>query len=323
MSQVAIVFTIIIAALALFIWNRIPAVIVGIAVSLALLFTGILSGNEAVAGFGDPVVVLIAGLFVVGAGLEAAGVTTWAGQLLVEKAGASRTRLMILVFLLVAIFTATISVNGTVAALLPVGVVVALRMKMPTSQLLLPLCFSSHSAVMLTLIGAPLNILGSNAAEEAGYGGIAFFAFAVAGIPMMLGSWAIMILTQRFLLPHRNGGSLPPDFSEHARTLVEQYRLEDGLQRLRVRSSSPFVGAPRGAVDLKDHPGLSLVGIEEGETGSPCNGPSSPRATCCWCAATRMPRAGSPPTSTWRSAPKWAPRPSPRRSSIAAQASPR
>jgi di/tricarboxylate transporter len=274
MSEVTIVFTIIIAALALFIWNRVSAVIVGIGVSLALLFTGILSGNEAVAGFGDPTVVLIAGLFVVGAGLEAAGVTTWAGQLLVERAGESRARLMILMFLMAAIFTATISVNGTVAALLPVGVVVALRMGMPTSQLLLPLCFSAHSAVMLTLIGAPLNILGSNAAREAGYGAIGFFEFAVAGIPMLLGSWVIMILTQRFLLPHRSGNSLPADFSQHARTLVEQYRIEDGVHRLRVRPSSPYIGAPRGEVDLKDHPDLSLVAIEEGEQGKPLQRPA-------------------------------------------------
>jgi di/tricarboxylate transporter len=274
MSEVTIVFTIIIVALALFIWNRVPAVIVGIAVSLALLFTGILSGNEAVAGFGDPTVVLIAGLFVVGAGLEAAGVTTWAGQLLVKKAGESRTRLMIFMFLLAAIFTATISVNGTVAALLPVAVVVALRMGMPTSQLLLPLCFSAHSAVMLTLIGAPLNILGSNAAKEAGYGAIGFFEFAVAGIPMLIGSWVIMILTQRFLLPRRNGNSLPADFSQHARTLVEEFRLEDGLHRLRVRSSSPFIGASRETVDLSDHPGLSLVAIEESEPGKPLQRPA-------------------------------------------------
>jgi di/tricarboxylate transporter len=274
LSEVTIVFTIIVAALALFIWNRVSAVIVGIGVSLALLFTGILSGNEAVAGFGDPTVVLIAGLFVVGAGLEAAGVTTWAGQFLVERAGESRTRLMILMFLMAAIFTATISVNGTVAALLPVAVVVALRMGLPTSQLLLPLCFSSHSAVMLTLIGAPLNILGSNAAREAGYGAIGFFEFAVAGIPMLIGSWVIMILTHRFLLPHRSGNSLPPDFSQHARTLVEQYRIEDGLHRLRVRSSSPYIGALRGEVDLGDHPGLSLVAIEESEQGKPLQRPA-------------------------------------------------
>jgi di/tricarboxylate transporter len=80
MSDVTIVFTLIAVALALFIWNKIPAVIVGIGVSLALFFTGILSANEALAGFGDPTVVLVAGLFVISTGLETAGVTTWAAS---------------------------------------------------------------------------------------------------------------------------------------------------------------------------------------------------------------------------------------------------
>ena len=119
MSDVTIAFTLIAVALALFIWNKIPAVIVGIGVSLALFFTGILSANEALSGFGDPTVVLVAGLFVVSTGLEAAGVTTWAGQLLVETSGARRTRAFIFVCLLAALATATVSVNGAVASLLP------------------------------------------------------------------------------------------------------------------------------------------------------------------------------------------------------------
>ena len=263
MSDVTIVFTLIAVALALFIWNKIPAVIVGIGVSLALFFTGILSANEALAGFGDPTVVLVAGLFVVSTGLEAAGVTTWAGQLLVEKSGASRTRAFIFVCLLAAIATATVSVNGAVASLLPVVIVIALRLGVPTSQLLLPLCFATHSASMLTLLGAPLNVIASNMAKDAGYGGIGFFEFAVAGIPIFLGSVVVMLLTQRFLLPHRNGESLPADFSAHAQTLVEQYRLEDGLHRLRVRSTSPYVGKPRGEVDLSNYSGLDIVAIQE------------------------------------------------------------
>jgi di/tricarboxylate transporter len=263
MSDVTIVFTLIAVALALFIWNKIPAVIVGIGVSLALFFTGILSANEALAGFGDPTVVLVAGLFVISTGLETAGVTTWAGQLLVEKSGASQTRAFIFVCLLAALATATVSVNGAVASLLPVVIVIALRLGVPTSQLLLPLCFATHSASMLTLLGAPLNVIASNMAKDAGYGGIGFFEFAVAGIPIFLGSVVVMLLTQRFLLPHRNGESLPADFSAHAQTLVEQYRLEDGLHRLRVRSTSPYVGKPRGEVDLSNYSGLDIVAIQE------------------------------------------------------------
>jgi di/tricarboxylate transporter len=245
-----------------------------IVVALVLFFTGILNVNQAMSGFGDPTVVFIAALFVVGAGLEAAGVTTWAGQLIVEKAGQSRTRLMVLIILVTAIFTATISVNGTVAALLPVAVVVAIRLGIPTSQLLLPLCFASHGSTMLTLIGAPLNVIASNTAAGAGYGYIGFFEFAVAGIPTLLGTAAIILLFGRRLLPERSGASLPADFSAHAQTLVEHYRIGDGAHRLRVRSTSPYVGAPRSEVDLRDYAGFSLVGVQEGDGGRPLARPT-------------------------------------------------
>jgi Na+/H+ antiporter NhaD/arsenite permease-like protein len=59
---------------------------------------------------------------------------------------------------------------------------------------------------------------------------------------------------------------LPANFSAHAQTLVEQYRIEDGLHALRVRASSPYVGRPREAVELKDYSGLSLVAIQESES---------------------------------------------------------
>lgn len=274
MSDATIVFAVILAMLALFIWQRIPAVIVALLASLVLFFTGMVTAGEVLAGLGDPVVILIAGLFIVGAGLEVSGVTTWAGQLLVEKAGGSPTRALLLLMLLAAIATATISVNGTVAALLPMVIVVAVKLGVPTSQLLIPLCFAAHSSTMLTLLGAPLNVIASNTAEDAGYGGIGFFEFAVAGIPMLIGSFIIMLLTQRVLLPHRNGESLPPDFSRHAQTLVEQYRIEDGLHGLRVRSSSPYVGKPRGHVDLQDYAGLTLVAIQEGDAPKPLARPT-------------------------------------------------
>jgi di/tricarboxylate transporter len=274
MSDSVVVFSVIAAALVLFIWNRIPAVVVALGVSLSLFFSGILTGDEVLAGLGDPTVILIAGLFVVGAGLEASGVTTWAGQVLVEKSGGSKTRAFVLLCLLAALATATISVNGTVAALLPMVIVVALRLGEPTSQLLLPLCFAAHSATMLTLLGAPLNIIASNTAKEAGYGPIGFFEFAVAGLPIFIGSVAIMLVTQRFLLPHRSGPSLPADFSAHAQTLVEQYRIDDGLHGLRVRASSPYVGQPGAAVDLKSYQGLSLVMIQDGDGGKPLARPN-------------------------------------------------
>lgn len=266
-QEIAITFGIILGALALFIWNRVPAVIVAIGAALALYFTGILTGPEMLAGFGDPIVVLIAGLFVVAAALEASGVTLWAAQGLISKAGASRNRLMILLMLLAALFCATISVNATVATLLPLVVVVAVRMGVPTSQLLLPMCFATHGGTMLTLIGAPLNIIASNFAAEAGYGGIGFFEFAIAGVPLLLGTMVVIMLLTRYVLPHHNGPSLPADFSKHATTLVEQFRLTSDLKPLRVRETSSLVGQAPAALDLTRYPGLSLVTWEDGDSG--------------------------------------------------------
>jgi di/tricarboxylate transporter len=267
MSGIVIVFVLIIVALILFIWGRVPPVIVAFGVSLTLFFTGILPVEQALAGFGDLVVVLIASLFVIATGLEASGVTAWAGQLLVKQAGESRMRLMIWLMLLAALFTCVISVNGTVAALLPLCVALAVRLRIPTSQLLLPMVFATHGSTMLTLIGAPLNVIASKAAVDGGLRPIGFFEFSVAGIPMLLGTMVIILLTAKWLLPHTNGAALPPDFSQHAKTLIEQYKIEDGLHRLRVRSTSALVGAPREKVDLGPYTGLSLVAIQEAEDG--------------------------------------------------------
>ena len=71
--------------------------------------------------------IFIASLFVVSEALDATGVTAWAGQQLIARAGESRTRLVVLMMLLVAVLTALISVNGSVAALLPVMVVIGDR----------------------------------------------------------------------------------------------------------------------------------------------------------------------------------------------------
>ena len=84
-------------------------------------------------------------------GLDASGVTAWAGQELSARVGESRVRLVVFLMLLVAFLTALISVNGAVAALLPVAVVLAVRLRRPPSQLLMPLAFGAHAGSLLAL----------------------------------------------------------------------------------------------------------------------------------------------------------------------------
>ncbi len=270
MSPIAYTATIIAVTVFLFVWNKLPVVVVAMLTALALWATGVLSLGQALGGFGDPAVIFIASLFVISSGLEITGVTAWAGQLLIRGAGEeSRSRLLVLTMVLVSLLTALISVNGAVAALLPVVVVIAVRLRRNSSQLLMPLVFSAHAGSMLALTGTPVNVLVSEAAIDAQGRGFSFFEFALVGVPLLAGTMAIIVLFGKQLLPERNGATMPADFSQHAKTLVEQYGLATGIYQMRVRASSPLVGASLSEIDLSPYQGLQLVAIQEGETASP------------------------------------------------------
>lgn len=274
MSPIAYTASIIAVAIVLFVWNKIPVVLVAMGTALSLWATGVLTIGQSLSGLGDPAVIFIASLFIVSSGLEVTGVTAWAGQLLIRGAGEeSRTRLLVLTMLLVSLLTALISVNGAVAALLPVVVVIAVRLKRNSSQLLMPLVFAAHAGSMLALTGTPVNVLVSDAANDAGVGEFGFFEFALVGVPLLAGAMVIIVLFGQRLLPERNGATMPADFSRHARTLVEQYGLASGVYQMRVRASSPYVGAASSAIDLADYPGLQLVAVQAGETASPIRRP--------------------------------------------------
>ena len=264
MNDVHVLFLIIAVVIVLFITEKVPVVIVALGTALALYFTGILDFRQALGGLGDPTTIFIASLFVVSAGLEVTGVTAWAGQFLIARAGDSRVRQLVLIMSACSLLTALISLNGAVAALLPVVVVMAVRLSQPPSQLLMPMVFASHAGSILALTGSPVNVLVSEAALEAGTRNFGFFEFALVGVPLLAGTMAILVLLGRKLLPSTSGASMPSDLSRHARTLVEHYRLEGNAFSLRVRPSSPLVGTATAALDLAAYPGLSLIGLKAG-----------------------------------------------------------
>jgi di/tricarboxylate transporter len=243
-SDTTITFLVLAAVVVVFVLDRFPVAIVAVGTSLALWATGVLDLNQALAGFGDPAVVFIAALFVVSESLDATGVTAWAGQQLVARVGESRTRLLVLMLLLVAGLTALISVNGAVAALLPVVVVIAIRLRRPASQLLLPLAFAAHAGSLLTLSGSPVNVIASEFAKDAGAGSFGYFSFALVGLPLVVGTIAIVVLFGERLLPHRSPRSGSRDFSAHARTLVDQYGLDTDADLLTRRSGVAEVVIP-------------------------------------------------------------------------------
>jgi di/tricarboxylate transporter len=249
-SDETITFLILGAVVAVFIWDKLPVAVVAIGVALSLWATGVLDLEQALAGFGDPTVLFIASLFVVSEALDATGVTAWLGQELIDRSGDSRTRVLVLMMVLVSVLTALISVNGSVAALLPVVAVTAVRLRRSPSQLMLPLAFGAHAGSLLALTGSPVNVIVSQSAEDSGVGRFGFFAFGLIGLPLVAGTIAIVVLFGERLLSARTVRAMTRDFSDLARTLVDQYALDHDPETLVSRRSglAEVVIPPRSAL---------------------------------------------------------------------------
>jgi di/tricarboxylate transporter len=253
-----IVATFVILALAIvaFVTSRIPIGIVAVGVALALWATGVITLPQALAGFGDSTVIFIASLFVVSEALDATGVTAWAGQQVIGRAGTARGRLTVIIALMVAVLTAFISINGAVAALLPVVVVVALKAGIAPSRLLIPLAFSASAGSLLALTGTPVNVIVSDAAAGAGGRTFGYFEFALAGLPLVALSIAIMVAFGGRLLPERKADQLvedaPADPQVHAEQLRRSYDVnldtgtfftpEEGVAEVMITPRSVYIG---------------------------------------------------------------------------------
>ncbi|MFD7586212.1 SLC13 family permease, partial [Kitasatospora sp. NPDC059811] len=92
MSDAVLCLLVLAVVIALFVWNRLPVELVALGSALLLPAVGLLPADRVFAGFGDPVVALIAALFVVSTALQATGVTTWAGRALAGGARGPRRR---------------------------------------------------------------------------------------------------------------------------------------------------------------------------------------------------------------------------------------
>lgn len=264
MSDLTITLLILVVAVAFFVWNRIPVGIVALGVALALWATGVLTLEQTLAGFGSPTIVLIASLFVVAEALDAAGITTWAGQQIITHAGESKTRLIVLTMGVGALLAALITPNGAAAALIPMVVVLAIRLNMRPSQLLMPLAFSAHAGSLLMLTGTPINVLVSEAAIDAGVdGGFRFFEFARVGIPLLIGTILIVVLFGSRLLPDRGAKTFTRDLSRLPQTLLRQYIREAELARLHVGPESSLAGQSGRAIDLRPYEDLHLIGVQD------------------------------------------------------------
>ena len=155
-----------------------------------------------------------------------------------------------------------------------------------------------------------MNVIVSDAGADAGVGRFGFFEFALVGVPLVVGTIAIVALLGERLLPSRTARTIGADFSGHARNFVRQYELEHPPEELvtrvrRRRGGDPAAPALIGSLvfpGMVTDSGDLVVLAVHGQARRSSDGAG--RGQCCCCAAPRRrSRAARGPRRARRRAP--------------------
>lgn len=217
-------------------WLR--ADLTALLVMLALIISGILSPAEAFSAFGQPVILIVASVFVIGAALFETGVATLIANQILRFGSRGETMLLFIIILSAAGLTAFLDGLLVVALLLPAVLRVARQANLAPSRLLMPLATTATVGNQLTLIGTTSNLVVSDLLAGQGRPPLGLFSLT----PYALVSVGIVLLW--YIGPGRRflRRELPPERRQPSLAEVEQsYQLDNLLYRLRVRSNSDLI----------------------------------------------------------------------------------
>jgi di/tricarboxylate transporter len=260
--DLALVLLTLTAAIVMFVINRPRMDVVALLVMVMMPFTGIITMNEALAGFADPSIILIAALFVIGEGLVRTGVARRLGDWLDRQAGSSENRLLILLMAAVGGLGSLMSSTAVVAIFIPVVLRISQNRGTAPSRLMMPLSFAALISGMLTLVATAPNLVVNAELIRQGAQGFGFFSFTPFGLPLLALGIVYMLFARRLLATKT---SLPAmaDRRPSLQRWIEQYSLTEREKRARISPGSPLVGKRLDELSFRSA-GVNLLAIERG-----------------------------------------------------------
>jgi di/tricarboxylate transporter len=234
-----------------------PPEIVMLAALLMLVCFQVVPLKDALQGFSNPAMLTIAGLFVIGGGLQATGAVEYLSRWLLGKPKQGTPLLRLIGP--VAALSSFMNNTPLVAFFMPIFVHVARKLRVSPSKLLIPLSYAAVLGGTCTLIGTSTNFVIDGALRAANMPGLGMWEMAWVGVPVTIVGLLYLVTVGQRLLPDRT------DLLEYAESHPREYTLE-----LIVRPACPLIGQTIRQSGLRELPGIYLYAIErEGTRISP------------------------------------------------------
>ncbi len=249
-----------------FISDRFRPDLVALLVMVALPILGLVPAKEALGSFGDPTVVILIAVFILGQALTATGVSHRIATALYRLTQESATRLRI--GLMIAGMMMSLFMNNVTAAavLIPAAMEVARKQKTPPSRLLLPLAYATQLAGMATLF-TTANLIASSLLVAAGYAPFGVLDFLpIGGLVALSGLLYLTLIGWRLLPAHnpteREGKE---EHLQEPQELLEFYALPERLWIVEVQPDSPLAGKSLAESGIGQRWGLCVLAMRGGD----------------------------------------------------------
>jgi di/tricarboxylate transporter len=270
--DIAIVLSILAAAVVFLITEWIPMEVTALLSLGAVALLGLVSPVEALAGFSNPAVVTVWAVFILSGGLTRTGVANVIGNFVLRIAGTRETTMILVIMTTAGVMSAIMNNVAVAALMLPVVMDIARHTGRPPSRLLMPLAYGSLLGGLTTQIGTPPNILVSDALRDAGLTSFTFFDFTPVGLVVMFSGIAFMTFIGRHLLPRRD--VVKESSGNQKKDWQSQYDLQERLFHIRVPRGSVLANKTLAQVRMGSVLGWNVIGITRGDRTVLAPGPT-------------------------------------------------
>lgn len=237
------------AALLLMSSGRFAPHMVMMAALVVLSASGIISADQALAGFSNSGLITVVAMFVVAAGIHhSGGVDLLVNHLLRSPKSVRSAQARIA--LPAALLSGFLNNTPVVATMIPAVHAWSRKIGIAPSKLMIPLSYSAILGGTLTLIGTSTNLVVNGQYQQlTGEAGFSIFSISVVGLPVAIIGLAVMLLVMPRVLPDRK--------DQQKFGSMREFTLE-----VAVSPGGPLVGKTVGEAGLRELERLYLVEIE-------------------------------------------------------------
>ncbi len=225
-------------------------------VSLGLLLVfGLVTPEQAIAGFSNPAVVTVLMMFILSEGLVQSGLMRRIGYRIARWARRSSWRAAAILLSLGGFISAFINNTAAVSIFIPVGTNLAEHYRISPSKLLMPLSYAAIVGGTCTLIGTSTNLIVAALAVAHGEEPFSFFEFAWLGLVLFAVGLAYALLVAMRWLPDRRD----------AESLTRQYEMGPYLTEIKIPEGSNLVGRTALSEQISDRYRINVIEILRGK----------------------------------------------------------